>query len=122
MERWFWPGTSAAAQELFAALTEWSKNGELPGKSTSTPPQFAGAVLPRVGFDAVWKSMRVPCLVSLCAGWIVMQIPALEIEGLLTPFAAPLVTGALILFILAPHLEWGQVRPAPQPPPLPEVE
>jgi uncharacterized membrane protein YphA (DoxX/SURF4 family) len=48
-----------------------------------------------------------------------MQIPSLEIEGLLTPFAAPLVTGAMILFIFAPHLEWG---PAPQPPPLPEVE
>jgi heat shock protein HtpX len=126
MERWFWPGTSAAAQELFAALTQWSKGGELQGASSSPPPQIAGAVLPRVGFDAVWKSMRVPCMVSLCAGWFAIQIPSLEVEGLLTPFAAPLVTGALILFILAPHLEWGQVRssqsPAPQPPPLPEAE
>jgi len=119
MERWFWPGTSAAAAQMLATLTQWSKSGELPGSPTSPPPQIAGAVLPRIGFDAVWKSMRVPCLVSLCAGWFVMQIPSLEIEGLLTPFAAPLVTGAMILFIFAPHLEWG---PAPQPPPLPEVE
>ena len=93
MERWFWPGTSAAAQELFAALTQWSKGGELQGASSSPPPQIADAVLPRVGFDAVWKSMRVPCMVSLCAGWFAIQIPSLEVEGLLTPFAAPLVTG-----------------------------
>ena len=115
MERWFWPRTSAAAQELFAALTEWSKNRERPGMSSSAPPEIAGAVLPRVGFDAVWKSMQVPCLVSLCAGWFVIQIPSLEVEGLLTPFASPLVTAALILLILAPHLEWGTVRSTRSP-------
>ena len=122
MERWFWPGTSAVAQELFAALTQWSKDASTPSEPASPPPDVAGAVLGRVSFGAVWKSMRVPCMVSLCAGWFAIQIPSLEIEGLLTPFAAPLVTAALILFILAPHMEWGAVRPAPQPPPLPEAE
>jgi hypothetical protein len=126
LERWFWPGTSLAAQELFAALTHWSKCAARPSEPTSPPPEVAGAVLPRVGFDGAWKSMRVPCLISLCAGWFVMQLSSVEIEGLLTPFGAPLVTAALIFFILAPHLEWSQVRsaptPAPQPPPLPEVE
>jgi Zn-dependent protease with chaperone function len=129
LERWFWPGTSAAAQELFAALTQWSKNGEPPSPQTSTPgppPQISGLVVPRVGLGAVWKSMRVSCLVSLCVGWLIVQIPSLELEGLLTPFAAPLVTGALILFILAPHVEWSQVRSAQsastQPPAFPEAE
>jgi heat shock protein HtpX len=115
MERWFWPGTSAAARELFAALTQWSKSGELPATPASPPPQIAGAVLPRVRPGAVWKSMRVPCLVSLCASWFIMQMYPLKLEGLLAPFAAPVVTGALILFIFAPHLEWTQARPAERP-------
>jgi Zn-dependent protease with chaperone function len=126
LERWFWPGTSAAAQELFAALTQWSKNGEPPGAPTSPPPQISGAVVPRVGLSAVWKSMKVPCLVSLCVGWFIVQIPSLEPEGFLTPFAAPLVTGALLLFILAPHVEWSHVRsvesPSAQPSAYPEAE
>jgi Zn-dependent protease with chaperone function len=126
LERWFWPGTSAAAQELYAALTQWSRNGELPGTPASAPPQIAGAVLPRIGFGAAWKSMLVPCLVSLCVSWIVVQIPSFEPQEMLAPFAAPLVTGALILFVLAPHLEWNRVRsaerPSAEPPACPEAE
>ncbi len=126
LERWFWPGTSAAAQELFAALMLWSKNGELAATPTGPPPRITGAVLPRVGLGAVWKSVRVSCLVSLCASWFVVQIPSVELEGILASFAAPLVTGALIVFILTPHLQWSQVRsaqrPSVQPPACPEAE
>jgi heat shock protein HtpX len=126
LERWFWPGTSAAAQELFAALRQWSKNGELPGTPASPPPQIAGVLLPQVGFGEVWKSMRVSCLVSFGASWFVVQIPSLKLEGILAAFAGPLVTAALILFILAPHLEWSRVRsaqsPSAQPPACPEAE
>jgi Zn-dependent protease with chaperone function len=120
LERWFWPRTSAAAQDLFAALTQWSTNGESPHLPLTSPPQIAGAEVARVPFGAVWKSMGVPCLVSFGVSWFVAQTPSLQLEGLLTPFAAPLVTGALLLFILAPHLEWSQARPAPAP--LPEAE
>ncbi len=114
LERWFWPGTSAAAQELFAALTEWSKNGEPPAAPTIAPPQINGAVIARLSLATVLKSksMRVSCLVSLAASWFIVQIPALEPDGILMPFAAPLVTGALILFILAPHVEWGHAGSA----------
>ena len=126
LERWFWPGTSAAAQKLFAALRQWSKNGELPGTPASPPPQIAGAVLPRVGFGAVWKSMQLSCMISLCVSWFIVQIPSLNQEGILAPFAAPLVTGALILFLFAPHLERSQVRHAQrssvEPPVCPEAE
>jgi hypothetical protein len=126
LERWFWPGTSAAAQELFAALTLWSKNGELLGTPGVPPPQISGAIVPRVGLGAVWKSMKVPCLVSCCLGWFIVQIPPLEQGGILLPFAAPVVTGALLLFILAPHVEWNHVRsterPSTQPSAGPEME
>jgi Zn-dependent protease with chaperone function len=124
LERWFWPGTSAAAQELFAMLTRWSENRERSATPTSPPPQAVGAVLPRIRLGDAWKSMRVPCAVSLCAGWFILQIPSLKVEGI--PFAAPLVTGALMLFILAPHLERRQVgsaqRSSARPPVCPEVE
>jgi hypothetical protein len=131
LERWFWPKTSAAAQELFAALTQWSKSGELPrtakpAKPASPPPQITGAVVPRVPLGEVWNAMRVPCLVSLCVSWFIVQIPSLNLGGMLAPFAAPLVTGALILFILAPQMEWSQVRseqrPSVQPSACPEAE
>jgi membrane protein implicated in regulation of membrane protease activity len=124
LERWFWPGTSAAAQELFGALTQWSKNRELSGAPTSPPPEVAGAVLPRIRLGGVWKSMRVPCMVSLCVSWFIVQIPSMKVEGI--PFEAPLVTGALMLFILAPHLERTQggsaQRSSAQPPVCPEAE
>lgn len=106
LERWFWPGTSTAAQELFSGVTRWSKKEELPGAHGSPPPQVTGALVPRVKLAGVWKSMRVPCLVSLALGWFFVQLPTPE--GILAPFAAPLVTGALILFIFAPHLDSGQ--------------
>ena len=120
LERWFWPGTSAAAQALFAALTLWSKNGEPPGVPTSPPPQIAGAIVPRIGLRAVWKSMNVPCLVSMCLGFLIVQIPSLEPQGISMSFAAPVMTGALIFFILAPHVRWE--RPSAQPSACPEVE
>jgi Zn-dependent protease with chaperone function len=112
LERWFWPGTSAAAQELFSAVTQWSKSEESTCAHTSPPPQVTGALVPRVKLGAVWKSMRVSCLVSLAVGWFFVQIPG----EILAPFAAPLVTGALILFIFAPHLDWSQARSAQSSP------
>jgi hypothetical protein len=114
LERWFWPGTSAAAQALFAALTQWSKNGEPSTAPSSEPPQVAGAVVPRVSPGAVWKSMNVPCLVSLCLGFLIVQVPSLEPTGITMSFAAPVVTAALLLFIFAPHVEWNR-RPAEHP-------
>jgi hypothetical protein len=115
LERWFWPGTSAAAQDLLAALTKWSKNGEPTGSPASPPPQIGGAVAPRVGLGAVWKSLRVSCLVSLCAGWYIVHMMPFDPEEFLTPFAAPLVSAALVLFILAPHVEWSRARGAQSP-------
>jgi heat shock protein HtpX len=114
LERWFWPGTSAAAQQLFSAVTHWSKSEDLPGAPASPPPQVTGALVPRVKLGAVWKSMRVPCLVSLALGWFFVQLPTPE--GVLAPFMAPLATGALILFIFAPHLDWSQARSAQRSP------
>jgi hypothetical protein len=126
LERWFWPGTSAAAQELLSALTQWSKNTELTGTPTSPPPEITGAMVPRVRLRAVWKSMQLSCMISLCVSWFIVQIPSLNQEGILAPFAAPLVTGALILFLFAPHLERSQVRHAQrssvEPPVCPEAE
>lgn len=115
LERWFWPGTSGAAQALFEAVTQWSKNGEPLGSPSSEPPQSQGAVVPRVSPGAVWKSLNVPCLVSLCLGFLIVQIPSLEPTGITMSFAAPVVTGALLLFIFAPHVEWSRVRPAERP-------
>jgi len=126
LERWFWPGTSAAAQEMLAALTLWSKNRRLLNTPGVPPPRVSGTVLPRVGLGAVWRSMRVPCLVSCCLGAFISQIPPLELGGILLPFVAPVVTGALLLFILAPHVQWNRVRsaerPSTQPPARAEVE
>lgn len=115
LERWFWPGTSAAAQEMFAAVREWSKNGERPGAPASPPPQIAGGVLPQLRPGQIWKPLRVSCLVSYAIGWFIVQIPSLKLEGMLAPITAPLVTGALVLFVLAPRVQWTQVRPAPRP-------
>jgi hypothetical protein len=114
LERWFWPGTSAAAHALFSAVEQWSKNGEPSGTPTSPPPQVSGAIVPRIGFGAVWKSMNVPCLVSLCLGFLIVQIPSLEPEGIWMSFTAPLVTGALVLFIFAPHVKWSSAQPYPE--------
>ena len=69
-------------------------------------------VVPRVSLGAVLKSMRAPCLVSLCVSWFIVQIPSLEPQAYLTSFAASLVTGVLLLLILAPHVEWSLFRSA----------
>jgi heat shock protein HtpX len=103
LERRFWPATAAAAQELFTAIAQWSKNGEPGAEAAAPPPQFRGAAMPRVRPAALWNSIKIPCLVTLSASVLIARaIPA--------AFTAALVTAALLLFLLAPHVDWSPAR------------
>lgn len=107
MERWFWPGTSRAANELLQAVTEWSSSAARSDSPIVLPPRIVGAALPRVSVNMALHSMKLSCLISMFAGLLIWAPQELKSGWLIEPFLAPLVTAALSLFALAPYLTWG---------------
>jgi heat shock protein HtpX len=118
MDRWFWPWNAKAAQELYELLSRWSEDATVAShcsaqpRSAQPPPQVAGAIVPRLPLSSVWKGMRVSCLISWAGGAMVWSFLPGASWWLIGPFVAPIVSGALMLFLLSPHLgRKSTVRP-----------
>lgn len=105
LERWFWPGTSQAAKELFQALTEWSRSAPQDAPESVAPPQIAGAPAPQVRLPQLWKPIRRACAISLCLSAVATPLVSPSTFGFgFSWFSAPVVTGMFVLLIFAPHL------------------
>lgn len=120
MERWFWPGTTSAASQLFRTLTQWSENPAVPDVPAVTnvtanvvaPPQVSGAILPPITLGQLWKPIAGACLYSFCGGWLFTTFQTPSLAGIFTPLFAPVVASALMLFAYAPQLERTPPRSA----------
>ena len=106
LERWFWPGTSQAAKDLLHVVEHWRESAANLDGSAVFPPRVTEAVVPKFPLGAVAKLIQVSCAISLCLGYVVSTFGRIDLTFLLAPFLAPAVTAILILFELAPHLEW----------------
>jgi heat shock protein HtpX len=120
LERWFWPATSAAAQQLLSALEQWLQTEPHAQTQTTLPPQAIGSTLAPVPLAGAFRTMRVPCTISLAVSWFgISFLPPTAgdyqaiLSTLASPFAAPLMTAILILFALTPHLNWSSSRSRP---------
>jgi hypothetical protein len=105
--RWFWPATSRAANQLLTAVTDWSRSAASGEEPAVLPPRVEGAIVPRFPLADALKAMKPACFVSLFISLLICTLLPLEPSWFFEPFLAPLVTGAVILFALSPHLERG---------------
>jgi Zn-dependent protease with chaperone function len=111
LERWFWPGTSQAANKLLLAVTSWFESGVASDRPFVTPPQVTGAIVSQVPVSAAWKSLKMSCLISFAGGWVISSFALMESSwSLFAPLIAPTVTAIVILFALSPHLKFGSMR------------
>jgi Zn-dependent protease with chaperone function len=105
MDRWFWPWTTSAANQLFQILTKWSENPAASAAEMIPPPQVSGTILPPIRFAQLAKPIATACLYSLCGSSFLSALPPMSVAGIFTPFFAPVVAAALMLFAYAPQLE-----------------
>ncbi len=104
MQRWFWPASTAAAGRLLSAVRAWSENtGDV--AATVLPPQVIGTAVPVVLLYSAWKPVQTFAMISLAASWTISAMATPNLSELFAPFSAAIVTAALVLFTLAPHLQ-----------------
>jgi hypothetical protein len=104
LERWFWPASTAAAHQLLNRVKAWSEStGD--AAETIPPPQVIGTAVPVLRLFSVWKPVQTFAMISLAASWTISALATSNQVEIFAPFTAPLVTTALVLFTLAPHLQ-----------------
>jgi Zn-dependent protease with chaperone function len=109
-DRWFWPATSQASRKLLEAVRRWSESAAADG-STVAPPQVNGVVIPPFRLRRAAKWIEISCGVSLCGSWMIFSSSP-DMNALIEPYLAPLVTLALVLFVLAPQMRRSGARQA----------
>ncbi len=104
-ERWFWPATATAAQQLLSAIKTWCE-GPRDVRASVAPPQVTGSIVPVIKLSSVWKPVQIYAMISLAVSWTI-SLASINVNALFVPFCAPIVTAALVLFAVAPHLQRG---------------
>lgn len=124
LDRWFWPFTTIAAKQLRAAIKRWSESAPQEALSSVPPPLAKGMAIKAVPLAAVLKQVRLFAAISLALSWLINNLLPLNPQDMWTAFSAPVVTTAIILFVLSPHWLLTKAPPAlpSSPSPFPETE